>query len=55
MTLPNSEKLPLLRALYKKLDEPGWTFNGSGPNEADRDTLVKFDRIIEEYGRLEER
>jgi len=52
MTVDNSIKLPLLEDFHNKLDVPGWTFNGSGPNEKDREVLVKFDLVIEEYQRL---
>jgi farnesyl-diphosphate farnesyltransferase len=53
MTISNDVKLPLLTAFYEKLDEPQWTFNGSGENEKDRDVLVKFNLIIDEFQRLE--
>ena len=52
MTIDNSIKLPLLEDFHNKLDVPGWNFNGSGPNEKDREVLVKFDLVIEEYQRL---
>lgn len=52
MTVDNSIKLPLLEDFHNKLDVPGWTFNGSGPNEKDREVLVRFDLVIEEYQRL---
>ncbi|RXK34886.1 farnesyl-diphosphate farnesyltransferase [Tremella mesenterica] len=55
MTLPNSVKLPMLRSLYLKLHEPGWNFDGSGPNEADRMTLAEFDVIQKEFSMLDER
>lgn len=52
MTVPNSVKLPLLRDFHLKLHEPGWTFNGSGPNEKDRAVLVEFDVIQKEFALL---
>lgn len=55
MTIPNEVKLPLLNEFWKKLEEPGWNFTGSGEEEKDREVLVKFDVIIEEYQRLDER
>ena len=55
MTLPNSTKLPMLESLYLKLHEPGWTFDGSGPNEKDRDVLVHFDKVQKEFSLLDER
>jgi farnesyl-diphosphate farnesyltransferase len=53
MTLPNSVKLPLLRSLHLKLHEPGWNFDGSGPNEKDRQVLVEFDVVQAEFALLD--
>jgi farnesyl-diphosphate farnesyltransferase len=49
MSVPNSVKLPLLRAFHEKLYEPGWTFTGSGPQEKDRAVLIEFDVIQKEF------
>lgn len=49
MTLDPKVKVPLLVDFYQKLEEPGWTFSGSGPNEKDRQLLVEFDKVIGEY------
>ncbi|KZF24198.1 farnesyl-diphosphate farnesyltransferase [Xylona heveae TC161] len=49
MTIALDEKDPLLRDFHKVLRKPGWNYNGNGPNEKDRDVLVKFDVIIEEF------
>lgn len=54
MTIPNSIKLPLLNDFYNKLDQPGWNFDGNGPNEKDRALLVKFQVVIEEFQRLDQ-
>ncbi|WFD34882.1 squalene synthase [Malassezia cuniculi] len=54
MTIPASVKIPLLVDFYKKLNEPGWNFTESGPNEKDRQLLVEFDKVIEEYQLLSE-
>ncbi|KAJ9097538.1 hypothetical protein QFC19_006712 [Naganishia cerealis] len=54
MTIPNSIKLPLLNDFYKKLDEPGWNFDGNGPNEKDRGLLVRFQVVVEEFQRLDQ-
>lgn len=51
MTIPNSIKLPELRALHLKLHEPGWTFNQS--NEKDKAVLENFDSIQAEFARLD--
>ncbi|RSH92636.1 terpene cyclase [Saitozyma podzolica] len=53
MTLPNSVKLPMLRSLHLKLHEPGWNFDGSGPNEKDRQVLVEFDVVQAEFALLD--
>lgn len=55
MTVPNSVKLPLLRSFHEKLYEPGWNFNGSGPAEKDRQVLVEFEVVQEEFARLDEK
>lgn len=54
MTIEAEVKVPLLVDFYKKLDEPGWTFDGSGPKEKDRQLLVEFDKVIAEYQLLNE-
>lgn len=53
MTLPNSTKLPLLRSLHLKLYEAGWNFDGSGPNEKDRQVLVEFEVLQAEFVQLD--
>jgi farnesyl-diphosphate farnesyltransferase len=53
MTIPNEVKLPLLRNFYKKISEPGWTFDGNGPNEKDRELLVQYDVVVTEMGHLD--
>ncbi|CAO1614754.1 unnamed protein product [Parajaminaea phylloscopi] len=52
MTIPADKKVPLLLDFHKRLDQPGWTFTGSGPDEKDRQLLVEFDKVIEEYRSL---
>ncbi|KAK0552133.1 bifunctional farnesyl-diphosphate farnesyltransferase/squalene synthase [Tilletia horrida] len=49
MTIPPEKKIPLLLDFYKKLDQPGWNFQESGPNEKDRQLLVEFDKVIAEF------
>jgi len=51
MTIPNSVKLPELRALHLKLYEPGWTFNQS--NEKDKAVLEQFDAVQAEFAQLD--
>jgi farnesyl-diphosphate farnesyltransferase len=52
MTIPNEVKLPMLRAFHSYIVTPGWTFDGSGPNERHRQILVDFDNLIEEVNLL---
>ncbi|GME93655.1 hypothetical protein B5S28_g926 [[Candida] boidinii] len=52
MTLDRDLKIKLLRSFDSKLLTKDWTFTQSGPNEKDRDVLVKFDVILAEYHKL---
>ncbi|KAK3635497.1 bifunctional farnesyl-diphosphate farnesyltransferase/squalene synthase [Elasticomyces elasticus] len=45
MTIDISEKEPLLRNFHAHLDDESWTYDGNGPNEKDRELLVKFDVV----------
>lgn len=49
MTIPLETKEPLLRNFQNILEKDGWTFNGNGPNEKDRDLCVHFDVVITEF------
>lgn len=49
MTIPAAKKIPLLVSFYKFLEQEGWNFTESGPNEKDRKLLVEFDKVIAEY------
>lgn len=53
MTLPDEVKQPLLRKFHEYTLTEGWTFDGSGPDEADRQVLVEYDNVVEELKRLE--
>ena len=53
MTIPADRKIPLLVNFYKYLEQPGWNFTESGPNEKDRQLLVEFDKVIAEYQLLD--
>jgi farnesyl-diphosphate farnesyltransferase len=48
MTLTDDVKQPLLRNFYQKITQKGWTFDGSGPDEKDRQLLVEYDKYIDE-------
>jgi len=52
MTIDLAEKEPLLRNFHTILEQDGWTYNGNGPNEKDRDVLVKFDNVIAEFKKV---
>ena len=52
MTISLEEKGPLLREFYKITEQDGWNYNGNGPNEKDRDLLVKFHFVVEEFKKI---
>ncbi|KAI1163202.1 isoprenoid synthase domain-containing protein [Nemania serpens] len=52
MTISASVKEPMLRNFYKNLKADGWTFDGNGPDEKDRELLVHFDDVITEMKKL---
>jgi farnesyl-diphosphate farnesyltransferase len=49
MTIPLEKKEPILRNFDKIMEQDGWTFTENGPNEKDRDLLVEFNVVIEEF------
>ncbi|KAK1049082.1 bifunctional farnesyl-diphosphate farnesyltransferase/squalene synthase [Friedmanniomyces endolithicus] len=52
MTVDIAEKEPLLRNFHAHLDDESWTYDGNGPNEKDRELLVKFDVVAKEYNKI---
>ncbi|KAI9476122.1 MAG: farnesyl-diphosphate farnesyltransferase [Benjaminiella poitrasii] len=52
MTLSLDRKVELLRSFDQIIYKKGWTFNENGPNEKDRELLVHFDVVIDEFLRL---
>lgn len=52
MTIHVEEKETLLRDFHNILEQRGWTFDGNGPDENDRQLCVEFDTVIEEFLRL---
>ena len=52
MTLPLDRKDPELRTFHTHLEEDGWTFTDSGPNEKDRALLVHFHYVITEFKKI---
>jgi farnesyl-diphosphate farnesyltransferase len=53
MTIPDQIKQPILRSFHIHTVTPGWTFNGCGPNEKDRQLLVEYDVVVEELNHLQ--
>ena len=54
MTLSLEDKEPLLRGFHGILEKDGWSFDGSGPDEKDRQLLVDFDCVIQELKKIKE-
>ena len=52
MTIPLERKDPLLRNFHTITEKEGWTFDGNGPNERDRDLLVQYDLVVIEYRKI---
>lgn len=52
MTVPLGKKEPLLRDFYKNTEVEGWNFDGNGPEEKDRELLVQFENVVEEFGKI---
>lgn len=49
MTIPLQKKDPILRDFHNIIKKEGWTFDGNGPEEKDRELLVNFNVVIEEF------
>lgn len=54
MTIPLATKEPMLREFDQYLDDETWNFDGNGPNEKDRELLVKFDVVGREFKPVKE-
>ena len=54
MTIPLSKKEPLLRSFDQIIDDPTWNFTENGPNEKDRELLVKFDVVGREFSTVKD-
>jgi farnesyl-diphosphate farnesyltransferase len=52
MTIPLGKKEPILRNFHEILEQEGWTFTENGPNEKDRQLLVEFNVVIEEFKKI---
>ncbi|KAI9656238.1 MAG: bifunctional farnesyl-diphosphate farnesyltransferase/squalene synthase [Bathelium mastoideum] len=54
MTIALAEKEPLLRNFHNILEKDGWCYTGNGPDEKDRQLLVEFDCVVQEFKKLKE-
>lgn len=52
LTIDVKKKEPLLRNFHKYIVVDGWTFDGNGPDEKDRDLLVHFDNVVVELKKI---
>ena len=52
MSIALEQKEPMLRSFYTHIDDEKWTFDGSGPDEKDREVLVRFDTVSREFNKL---
>lgn len=52
MTLSLEKKTPYLRGFHDIIYKDGWNFTESGPNEKDRELLVNFQCVIEEFKKI---
>ena len=48
-SIPTKIKEPVLRDFYQNLEVDGWHFDGNRPEEKDRDLLVDFKYVVEEF------
>ncbi|CAG8787036.1 27648_t:CDS:2, partial [Dentiscutata erythropus] len=49
MTIPIEKKEPLLRNFHEIIFKKGWTFTENGPDEKDRQLLLEFNIVIDEF------
>lgn len=52
MTIPLEKKEPILRNFDEILEKDGWNYTENGPNEKDRQLLVEFNVVIEEFKKI---
>lgn len=52
MTISLAAKDPLLRNFDQYIEKEGWNFDGNGPNEKDRELLVQFQCVTEEFRKV---
>lgn len=54
MTIDIAEKEPLLRNFFAHIEDESWTYDGNGPDEKDRELLVKFYVVAKEFNKIKE-
>lgn len=54
MTIDIKEKEPLLRNFHNHIEDESWTYDGNGPDEKDRELLVKFNCVAKEFVKVKE-
>jgi farnesyl-diphosphate farnesyltransferase len=54
MTISIAAKEPLLRDFHNHIEDEAWNFDGNGPNEKDRELLVKFDSVTREFNKCKD-
>ncbi|KAI9683798.1 MAG: bifunctional farnesyl-diphosphate farnesyltransferase/squalene synthase [Bogoriella megaspora] len=54
MTIKLEEKEPLLRDFDKILEKDGWSYDGNGPDEKDRQLLVDFNCVVQEFKKIKQ-
>ena len=52
MSIPLEKKDPILRNFHTIIEKDGWNFDESGPNEKDRQLLVEFQVVVEEFKKV---
>jgi farnesyl-diphosphate farnesyltransferase len=52
MTIALEEKEPLLQDFDKILEKDGWSYDGNHAKEKDRDLLIEFSCVIEEFKKI---
>lgn len=52
MTIPLEKKEPILRSFHEIIEKPGWNFTECGPSEKDRQLLVEFGVVYEEFAKV---
>ncbi|KAH7349186.1 farnesyl-diphosphate farnesyl transferase-like protein [Pyrenochaeta sp. MPI-SDFR-AT-0127] len=54
MTISIGNKEVLLRNFHTHIDDESWTYNGNGPDEKDKELLVKFGCVTREFNKIKD-